>query len=82
MTTQCECLTWAREGGSNPSDHHPRCPEYKLETFAEMEHDGAKCIVELREVAGIIGDEDCAYTVRRVRMTRDQFNRLPEFEGF
>ncbi len=28
----CECLRWARVDG-RATDHHPRCPEFKEETF-------------------------------------------------
>ena len=88
MTQQdCECLTWARVdwgpgNGIPPSHHHPNCPQYKLETFAQLEHDGARCVVDLNELPGMIRDAECDYIVRPIKMTRDQFDGMKDFGGF
>ena len=54
----------------------------QAETFYRVELDGSWCICESKDVADIIGADQCEYTVSEVRMTRRQFNNLPEFEGF
>ena len=53
----------------------------RLRTYYRVELDGSWCICE--RVDDILGDEDREdYTITEVRMTRRQFEALPEFEGF
>lgn len=56
----------------------------RRETFAKVDLDGTYCICELHEAADIAGEwsEDNDYTITQVRMTRRQFEALPEFAGF
>lgn len=57
----------------------------RRETFARVELDGSWCICELRDATDIAGDwnaDSNDYTITQVRMTRRQFEALPEFEGF
>lgn len=56
----------------------------KRETFVRVELDGSWCICEPRDVPDLkVGAEDGdTYIVTEVRMTRRQFERLPEFEGW
>lgn len=79
----CNCGTWARVPKNNfpPSDHHPDCAEYKPEPFARIEHDGTHCIMEQHEAEAMIAECD-GYTVTQVMLTREQFERLPDFGGF
>lgn len=79
----CECITWARVPTDNlpPSDHHPTCQHYKLETFIRLEYDGSSCVMEPHEAANR-DDPETEYRVTEVQMTRDQFERLPDFGGF
>lgn len=55
------------------------------ETFYKIELDGSWCMVESQEVptwlAPDIGEDD-EYTITPVRLTRRQFEALPEFAGF
>jgi hypothetical protein len=56
----------------------------KRETFIRVEHAGSWFICEQREAwefKGTAYDGD-VYVTTEVRMTRRQFNNLPEFEGF
>lgn len=56
----------------------------RIETFYKVELDGSWFICEPQEVWAFLGvqpDGDF-YTITEVRMTRRQFNNLPEFEGF
>lgn len=78
----CSCLGWARvfeNDGLPISHHHPKCQNYIEEEFVKISADGGSCIVELSEQASF---EDGVYIKTLVRMTRDQFENLPESEGF
>jgi len=56
----------------------------RRESFARIELDGSWCICEWRGMPDMLRDDDGnnAYVITAVRMTRRQFDRLPEFEGF
>ncbi|WOB06517.1 hypothetical protein [Piscinibacter gummiphilus] len=55
----------------------------KLEVFFKVEYDGSWFICEARDVRDWVCEGGPAiYTVTEVRMTRRQFNNLPEFAGF
>ncbi len=79
----CNCLTWCRVPTDKypMSNHHPNCEDYVAEEFARVEHDGTACVVELHEAFDLMGEGD-QYTITSVWLTRDQFERLPEFAGF
>jgi hypothetical protein len=64
------------------SDHAPGCNEYKQEEFAIVEHDGMRCVMELREAAAMLAEAEEQYKVNSVFLTRDQFDRMLEFQGF
>lgn len=81
----CECFGWERISDDlPPSEHHPRCQHYAPERFVRLTYDGVRCILEPRDAEAVIadGDEPHQYTVEDVWMSREQFDRLPEFEGF
>lgn len=84
----CKCVNWCRvfdteNIGKYPiSNHHPNCDEYRLEEFIVVEHDGARCVMEPREVEAMLTDYSEEYTMSSVMLTRDQFDRLNEFNGF
>lgn len=77
----CNCKTMVREwketiGGKRPASlHAPECEDYKPETFARVDFDGALVVMEIREAAALEGE----YAIEQVQMTRDQFERLPEY---
>jgi hypothetical protein len=56
----------------------------RMETFYRVELDGSWCIVDTPEVPDWLQPdlEGYAYVITTVRMTRRQFNNLPEFDGF
>ena len=79
------CRTWEEtQDGKYPiAEHAPGCDEYKSEEFTVLEHDETKCVMEPKEAAGVLAEEnECDYTVSTVMLTRDQFEKIPEFLGF
>ena len=84
----CNCQTWRRipqqgtHGGKySPPDHHPDCEDYKTERFLRVVYDGTYCLIEPGDLTDLMGDEG-GYEVEEVFITRDQFDRVPEFQGF
>lgn len=84
----CNCATHARDfselQGSNipASLHAPTCEDYVTEKFTRVAFDGTSCIMEPHEAASMIEHAEDEYRVEMVLLTRDQFDRLPEFQGF
>ena len=85
----CNCRTFVRDadvenrGNKYPlAEHHPNCDEYKLEAFAKVTHDGTSCIMQINEAVAMVAESQEAYEMCNVYLTRDQFERLPEFTGF
>ena len=84
----CNCITWCRvptadNGGKYPmSDHHQNCEDFKQEPFTRLEFDGTVCVMEPHEADAMLAESDEEYTVSTVMLTRDQFERMPEFQGF
>lgn len=77
----CHCAGWCREPQQNKlpiSLHHPNCERYKIERFAKITVNGSTCIAEEHETAEY-GDE---YEISTIEMTRDQFEALPDFQGW
>lgn len=84
LVPPCECLTWAWVDlpyASSASRHHPKCHHYEGLPFKRIEVDGTFCIVEPHELKSFIGDEDEA-VITDVVMSREEFEALPDFEGF
>lgn len=84
----CNCKNWCRDwretqGGKYPkSEHAPGCEDYKPVEHARVEFDGTYCVMELAEAKQMAEDSDYEYTITPVMLTRDQFERIPEFQGF
>lgn len=86
----CNCGIWARipsqgtqDGKYPPPDHHPCCEDFKLERFIRVGHGGISCVMEPQEVDDFIEDGGGGeYRFSDVFITRDQFEKLSEFEGF
>ena len=81
------CRDWHETAGGLPaSEHSPACPNYKTETFysvAQIDSPLTRCIVATIEEARNIAICDPAkYVIKPIEMTRDQFDNMPEFEGF
>lgn len=70
------------QGGKYPMpDHHPECDAFVQEEFGRIELEGDWCICEMRDIDAMTeGEHGC--TVTTVKLTRDQFENLPEFGGF
>jgi hypothetical protein len=85
MPTDCPCISWVRipisDGKLPISLHHPSCDKYVLEDFVMVSVNGMHCTMEPWEADDPEFD-DPEYTKTPVKMTRDQFEQLPEFEGF
>lgn len=91
MTCLCKRNQFVRDFKAESQDgrypwpnHHPDCDAFKLEAFSKINLDGCWFICTPEEAAAYLEHEDNPeqYTVTTVMLTRDQFERLPEFEGF
>lgn len=86
----CPCLTWERlweetQGGKYPpSEHHPRCEQFKPLPFVSLELDGVACIFSPGDAEQFLADADDAseYTIKNLQLTQDQYEAMPEFEGY
>lgn len=88
----CNCMNMCRDFAElaelpkwiRPSGHHPRCEDYKLINFKRVELDGASFIDTPENVQTYLDEDDNpdAYTVTDIRLTKDQFESLSEFEWF
>ena len=84
----CNCMTWCRvptdeNGRKYPmSEHALGCEDFRQEPFTRLEFDGTACVMEPREADAILAESEEQYTVSTVLLTRDQFERMPEFNGF
>lgn len=85
----CECKenNWCRlfeetQGGKYPpSEHAPGCSEYILDEFMLISLDGKGCVVPKNEYFPEDYEED-EYIISEIKLTRDQYDNLKEFEGF
>ena len=78
---------WSETDNFNlpPSEHSPKCGNYKTEFFWRIKHidnGGGSFIVEKKEEAVDAVKEDDDLTYGSISLTRDQFNNLGDFEGF
>lgn len=84
----CDCQQMVRtfeetQGGKfPPSNHAPSCQDYKLNRYLRLVIDNSAAIFEEQEGLAIINDSEDEYEVSEVMLTVDQFERLPEFEGW
>lgn len=76
--------TEGQQGKYSMPNHHPDCDAYKTENFLRIEIDGSWCICELHDLDGMVEGESEPERVKLslVKLTRDQFERLPEFQGW
>lgn len=88
----CICRMWCRsdlggvmtDGRRYPGpEHADGCPAQVRERFVRVRWGGAECVIEPHERPSWLEDE-CAdeYTFTDVMLTRDQFERMHEFQGF
>jgi hypothetical protein len=74
--------TWAETMGGllPPSEHSPGCKNYHQERFALLDYDGAICVVEWDARLEYLA-EDEPPSVSEIMMTRDQYERMEDFQG-
>lgn len=83
----CNCQTMARDlsetqdGRFPPSLHAPRCEDFKQIELARITCDMGCFIVPADERDGVCENIDEPYQVETVMLTKDQFDKLPEWEG-
>lgn len=90
--SKCNCSTMARtwvetHGGKYPhSEHSPACAEFKLKHYAVVDDGNSEVVIKISEVSEWLADccinkGGSSPTVKLVTLTKDQFNRMKEFEG-
>lgn len=83
----CNCQTMARdlsetqEGRFPPSAHAPKCEDFKQLEFASIKFDNTCVIVPIDELDGVVANLNEPHQVETIMLTRDQFDRLPEYDG-
>jgi hypothetical protein len=91
--TTCECRNWARDGRDAfkcgdrllVPNHHPNCDHYNdsLMDVYKVTVGGVSAYNEhLQDARDTAGDDEPEATIERVKMHREVFDNLPEFEGF
>jgi hypothetical protein len=88
---RCKCDDWARvpgQFGTNPllpiSKHHPACGGYIEEIFFSVRLGSGNCkpfVCEAAELVSMLEGESEPAMVTPIKMTRDQFDRLSDYEG-
>ena len=88
----CICRSFCRsdlggvmiDGKRYPGPNHADgCPAQVRERFVRVEYHGHSCVIEPRDVAAMREDQCAdAYTFPDEMLTRDQFDRMDEFQGF
>lgn len=81
------CRDWRETlGGKLPaSNHSPSCENYKTEQFFKVTikgENGPFFVLEKQEDVDDLRKDQEEYDVTTIEMTRDQFERLTEFNGF
>lgn len=83
------CRTWeeTKDGKYPPSEHAPGCEEYKPQKYIRLGYDGTYCVMTLDDAMDYLDEikynEDAdEYTYEEIYLTKDQFEKLPEFQGF
>jgi len=87
----CICRQWCRsdlggqtiDGKQYPAPNHADgCPAQIREAFTVLTLDWAHCVMEPHEADAWQAAEPDTYTATTVMLTRDQFERMAEFQGF
>jgi hypothetical protein len=90
----CQCRTWCRFDGSGqwidgrrypPPNHADGCKNQKREPFTVLDYDGTRVTMEPHEAEAMVAEglkQGISYIERTVYLTRDQFDRMDEFQGF
>lgn len=90
----CVCKSWCRsdlggqmiDGHRYPAPNHAvGCPAQKREPFTVLDFGGTRVTMEPREAEQMVAEgmeNGTSYIERTVMLTRDQFERMDEFQGF
>jgi hypothetical protein len=61
-------------------------PLNQARAYTRVTHEGSSCIMEPTEAQALVAnasiDDECKYVLTEVRMTPNQFERLPDFAGW
>lgn len=92
---KCSCIDKRRypemetNGGKLPIPlHSPRCEEYRLETFykvfiaGEVDLGGSYIVESESEAKESVRQEEDYLAYEEIKLTRDQFENLEEFDEF
>ena len=81
------CRDWREMIGGYPaSNHSPSCLNYKTESFFKITRRGEKypfLVLESKEqIKQWFGERLEKYDIVKIELTRDQYEKMGEFEGF
>jgi len=82
--TACRCLGWARVDG-RMTNHHPDCENFEELRYVKVSCGGGSYVIPLSDIQNIsheFEDDDTELALTVVKMTREEYDRLPEFSGF
>lgn len=86
----CNCMTRVRmgmfvkiEGREYPAPHHfEDCALHVKERYVRLDLDGSWCVMTPAEADEYVSQSGREYTREDIYLTADQFNNMPEFQGF
>ncbi|WOO40393.1 hypothetical protein [Rubellicoccus peritrichatus] len=83
----CEnyCRDWHETNGGEypPSDHSPMCENFELKEYDRFDLNGTFVIDSVGAFTEFLTDPEYeGGIVTTIKLTEDQFEKLPEFEGF
>jgi len=83
----CRTFEETLDGKYPISEHAPGCEEYRQQKYIRLEYDGTYCIMTPDDAMDYM--DDCEYEkdageykYEEIYLTQDQFEKLPEFQGF
>lgn len=85
----CNCISMVRvpdvetHDGRYPMPKHAKdCEDFKQVRFVRLKHDSATCLMEVNEAKDLQEFGAVVYEAEDVLLTRDQFDKMPEYAGF
>jgi len=84
------CLSWCRPSLFSMTNHHPQCEhvDKSLIDVWEVNLDGRSYVTNSEKDANdnllllLEDDPDCGVRINKLRMHREIYENLPEFDGF
>lgn len=86
MADLCPCSTWARTDG-RITDHHPNCHAFRQKRYVRIKLEGGGIYVQPEDDLNVLIDEvadaepGAKWTLELIEMTKEEHDRLPEFDG-